>query len=490
MKTYEITSEVRGTEQFLVVHQEQEECLNDYLAKMLEYNSIPGILPLKSRSMNGRVLLNFQVGDRYRLLDLIRQDRITSAQAGLIYRRLTDAIAGMGEYFLNADQCLYDLEYLYVDFTLNPYLVYLPYENVHSREINKIWREFFLDLLSYFSDGKQDPFYDKLMRYLIQPNFNLKEFQAMLTQPQESSNQALMSVQEQMDFHGPSRETYGSGSVSGFGSGPVSGSGSNESAGFGAAKPQAVPAAAAPVEVSGQGKGGIRIPGLGEKAPIGKKESGGKKEPAGKIPEPAVPAPAPAEGEKGGRRGIAIPGVPGMNAAGSQKDAAASQEKPGKEKKQSSFFGFGKKKGDHGQEQPVPAVAPVQPPVSPNPAPAPAPKGEEWSKTMMIRPEKEQRTVMLNTAQPHLMHGTDYVPMCQFPFTVGKGNATYVVANQTVSRVHATILQQGNGYWVKDENSTNGTFLNGRRLEAGKPEELQEGDHLRMSNEEFVFHTS
>ena len=90
--------------------------------------------------------------------------------------------------------------------------------------------------------------------------------------------------------------------------------------------------------------------------------------------------------------------------------------------------------------------------------------------------------------QPYLTSRDNYIPMSQFPFTVGKGSASYIVANPTVSRHHITILRQGDGYYVRDENSTNKTHLNGRELEPLKPELLQDGDRLQISNEEFIFH--
>lgn len=444
MKAYEITFEVRGTEQFLVVRQEQEEYLNEYLAKMLEYNSIAGILPLKSQNMNGRTVLNYQLGSRFRLIDLIKQNKIGSAEARLIYDRLAGAIAGMGEYFLNADQCVYELDYLYVDATLNPYLVYLPFENVRNHEISRVWREFFLNLLSYFSDGKQDPFYDKLMRYLIQPQFSLKEFRTFLAEPASGETSQLMSVQDQMAY-----------------------SGSGAAAESLRAQKEDIPQPKEPIQpapnvaIPGVPKPAVSIPGA-----------------AAKPAESVVPKPT----GKAGKTGISIPGL--------KKPAEPTQpapEKNSKEKKQVSLFGFGKKKADGGITAPLPEVIPSQPAV---PTGSGEGNGPAWSGTVMIRPDEEKRTVMLNAAQPHLLNNGAYVPMEQFPFTIGKGSANYIVANQTVSRLHATILRQGNEYFVRDEDSTNGTFLNGRKLNAGEPVKINDGDRLRMSNEEFTFHTS
>lgn len=49
----------------------------------------------------------------------------------------------------------------------------------------------------------------------------------------------------------------------------------------------------------------------------------------------------------------------------------------------------------------------------------------------------------------------------------------------TLSRRHARITLEGDRCWIADLNSTNGTFLNGRRL-SGKPEPLQPGDRIQL----------
>lgn len=75
-------------------------------------------------------------------------------------------------------------------------------------------------------------------------------------------------------------------------------------------------------------------------------------------------------------------------------------------------------------------------------------------------------------------------------FTIGKAaeNDLCIADNKTISRNHARILCSGNGFSIQDMNSTNHTCLNGRRLEGGKEELLQNGDKIQLSNEEFEFY--
>lgn len=54
------------------------------------------------------------------------------------------------------------------------------------------------------------------------------------------------------------------------------------------------------------------------------------------------------------------------------------------------------------------------------------------------------------------------------------------ITDATVSRRHATLLVRGGGAVIRDEGSTNGTYLNGVRLEPNTEHPLQTGDNLQL----------
>ena len=58
--------------------------------------------------------------------------------------------------------------------------------------------------------------------------------------------------------------------------------------------------------------------------------------------------------------------------------------------------------------------------------------------------------------------------------------------NNAVSRRHAKLVRHGKDFFVVDNNSTNGTFLNGRRLVPNVENKLNTGDKLVFVNEEFT----
>lgn len=75
-------------------------------------------------------------------------------------------------------------------------------------------------------------------------------------------------------------------------------------------------------------------------------------------------------------------------------------------------------------------------------------------------------------------------------FVLGKNpeKSDYAVADNTnISRVHAVITMRNGRYYVMDQNSTNGTFINGRIIKEGQETEILPGDCLMLANEEFIF---
>ncbi len=60
-----------------------------------------------------------------------------------------------------------------------------------------------------------------------------------------------------------------------------------------------------------------------------------------------------------------------------------------------------------------------------------------------------------------------------------------VVDERTVGRWHATIERRGQSFWIRDEGSVNGTFVNDQRVTSEHP--LKHGDLVRVHRHEFEF---
>ena len=69
-------------------------------------------------------------------------------------------------------------------------------------------------------------------------------------------------------------------------------------------------------------------------------------------------------------------------------------------------------------------------------------------------------------------------PMSNFTPDVDLGS--YDALEQGVGRRHARLLVQNGQVVVEDLDSTNGTFVNGQRLQPRQPQPLRDGDQLQL----------
>ena len=99
------------------------------------------------------------------------------------------------------------------------------------------------------------------------------------------------------------------------------------------------------------------------------------------------------------------------------------------------------------------------------------------------------RTVMVADAGPRLIvqepgQAKETVPLREPVCGIGRDPANQVVVhNISVSRRHAQVEQRPDGFWLTDLGSTNGTGLNGRRLEPNVAEMLKDGDIIRIGDQ-------
>lgn len=71
--------------------------------------------------------------------------------------------------------------------------------------------------------------------------------------------------------------------------------------------------------------------------------------------------------------------------------------------------------------------------------------------------------------------------------TIGRSaDNDVVIDNKLASRHHAIIQKIKDAYFIKDAESTNGTFVNGTIIPAGKYVKLHKGDKITIGNSSIV----
>jgi hypothetical protein len=127
------------------------------------------------------------------------------------------------------------------------------------------------------------------------------------------------------------------------------------------------------------------------------------------------------------------------------------------------------------EEPPPPPELPVEQPAqtmiyrAPTPPVADAPPPE---------PEPEREVVSLTVAgRQHVVSDPCVV--------LGRSREAGVrISDVNISRKHAEIRQEGSTFWVVDLGSTNGTLVNGKRVDRQR---LRDGDRITLGATEIVF---
>ena len=151
--------------------------------------------------------------------------------------------------------------------------------------------------------------------------------------------------------------------------------------------------------------------------------------------------------------------------------------------------------------QPRAGLEPVQTPVQPRstpplvvPAPEPplVPPSPEQSATMVYKPEEPLPVTPEPEPEPEpprevvtLSFGGRDVPVTGDRVVLGRSRECDIrLADTNVSRRHAEVRREDGTYWVIDLGSTNGTELNGHRVERA---ELSDGDRITLGSTDVRF---
>lgn len=125
--------------------------------------------------------------------------------------------------------------------------------------------------------------------------------------------------------------------------------------------------------------------------------------------------------------------------------------------------------------------------------PQPTPQPEKPKKKGFSFFEKKKAKNVENTAQPYVVYHGQQFFITKFPYMMGRGSverqADFLVQdNPRVSHQHAVISFARGKYYLRDNDSKNGTFLNGQHILPGTQHELQDGDEIRLFDEIVRFY--
>lgn len=102
-----------------------------------------------------------------------------------------------------------------------------------------------------------------------------------------------------------------------------------------------------------------------------------------------------------------------------------------------------------------------------------------------LEPEKQASFQLVSLEPEHYKT----FQMNQFPFIVGKLETLVdgQISHSSVSRLHAKIIREEDAFYLEDLNSTNGTFVNERKLNTNEKTRIMQGDKIRFADISYQF---
>ena len=407
------------------------EPLSRFQVKTLECNEIPGLLAMHGTVMNGVCKLYYDITKMRRLSDVLREG-VDDQQARKLLLDILKALLATEEYLLSFTRCVLTPEYVYVKPDYNVGLVYLPYEEKEVLAVDEI-RMFYQNILAEYLTDDNDIYFLNLLKYVNKQDFSIAGLMEKLKERAESK----LEVREE----------------------------------------------SARQEITkNQKKEFVEESNLSSKKPF--LECAPKKE---KTEEKKLEKQEIIKEQKNlSGLGFMVPGMENNHEEKGEKK----KETVEKEKKQaflSGLFGGGKKTTVKEEEKTPKSFVPEK---VKNDAVPTTKSGEGWSGTVMLENEGSQTEIIGMQDAPRMLHNGSTVILNHFPFRIGNGKKEgmdYVIPKAVISKLHSSIQCSQGRCYIKDENSSNHTYLNGKQIPPYTEFEIESGDVIRLANEEMTF---
>ena len=143
-------------------------------------------------------------------------------------------------------------------------------------------------------------------------------------------------------------------------------------------------------------------------------------------------------------------------------------------------------------EMPKAPTAPQAAPAAPQPAPA-APQAAPVAPVAPQAAPAAPKPAAPGAPEPNFVRQNtkERIMIVKDRFTIGKSklHADYSLENNSaISRTHCEIIRRNGVSYLRDLNSTNGTYVDGMRVKPGEEILLKNGSIIRLGDEDFIFH--
>lgn len=454
----EFTYENQGINTFLVWKMEEKDVLDELIKGMAENNEIAGLLPLTFSQNNRERYIKYNISSKVTLKQylsgIVSKSNFINAMLSLV-----NAILELDDYMIEKEKLLLDMEYIYINVgTAQVGLAVLPVENVSEETDLAV---FFRNIMFHvqFDQNENGNYIAAVLNFLNNGNpFSMTDFKKLLEEQLGEKKGGAESVIEKVEskkVEAPQSMAFHATQQPLAFQQPVASNVSQQPATFSATQQPTtfqVPQqpAAAPVAGAQPSKKKDKFSLFGKKKkepePKVKKEKNKKK---GKSPaqQPVF------------QGGFAIPGQAAENVSSPQNGISQQPVMPQQPVMQEVNMNFG--------ETTVLTQAAAETTVL-----AANMTGAEL-KPYILRKKNNQKA-FINKNEFRIGKEVNYVDFC-------------IMDNSAVSRSHADIITRNGAYFIRDNNSLNHTFLDGRQLQGGVEVQLENGVKFKLADEDFEF---
>ena len=127
-------------------------------------------------------------------------------------------------------------------------------------------------------------------------------------------------------------------------------------------------------------------------------------------------------------------------------------------------------------------------------------ESEDYWDTWSGHEEEDEKTTILTLVSksnfdqliPVQKEMYDTIVIKEYPFFIGtmKNKMQYSLQSSVISRYHAKLEQEGEAYYLSDLNSTNGTYVNGKKLNGYERVRIYPKDEFTFANISYIFSCS
>lgn len=433
-----------GVNTRLVYTLRENEQVMKFTNGMLSNNNIKGIPGYSIQAEQNTRRLIYNIPASMSLATLMKQNLTKNAVIAVL-RNIADVIQRAEDYMLNISSLYLDIDYVFVDLrTLSVYLICIPTNVQCTTTFKELIRSMFLNGVIDLSEDATYP--QRINNYLNMNNTivpsELKRF---------------------LDTIGSGRMQPGS---------PVQGVPPIHSA-----------VSAAPAAQNQRAPQQMQQP----------QPAVPQKNPAA-APKPQAPAPAPSDSDKTRKVSKLFHG----------KDNAREKASPQPSQAVPSGFGGMAIPGVDPisamkSAQPAPEQKPARQPnavptLKKQPAPTPVQRQAPQMPQSPQIPQPQQRQAAANSQCYAVLVDKMGVrhEIKSMLFWIGRSRQSetkndLIIQNPGVGKNHAYITVNKKKFYLTDNNSQNGTYVNGRRVPGGAAVELHNGDRIAFWNEEYMF---